>query len=259
MRGRVGLSMTAFRGESPEEFAGWVTRVEELGFDFIELVSEWPHYITPENWREWAGAIESTNLGATLHAPFIDINVASFNAVIRETSLRIIGESLDAASRLGAEVVTLHPGHFSPISRERPGEYLEIHRASLERLGSLGEEYGVKIGVENMPLFPTLDGQGCDRLEEMLEGLNVGVTFDVGHLNTTTGAFERFIARLGERTVHVHLHDNSGESDEHRALGGGTIPWERVLKALPPVTWALEVLTLEDAEKSLRFIKRFGI
>lgn len=251
----VGISMTAFGGESPREFAEWAARVEEMGFDFVELVSEWPHYITSGNWREWAEALESTKLGVTVHAPFIDLNIASFNAVIRDTALKIIGDSIEVASHIGAKVVTLHPGHCSPISRERQEEYLMRHRQSLKRIEQMGEEYGVKIGLENMPRFPILDGQECDRLREILEGLGIGVTFDVGHLNTTTAAFGRFIDLLGDRIVHVHLHDNSGKGDEHRALGDGSVPWESLLKRLPPVTWALEVLTLEDAEKSLRIIK----
>jgi sugar phosphate isomerase/epimerase len=183
------------------------------------------------------------------------LNIASFNDRIREASLGIIRETVELAAELGALVVTMHPGHCSPISVKNREKYLEIHRESLRKIARWSEEYGIKIGVENMPRFPILDAQNCDRLMEIIEGVEIGVTFDVGHLNTTTGNFDRFIELFGERIVHVHLHDNSGERDEHLPLGEGTVPWERVVPKLPDVTWTLEVSDLKSARKSLEFLR----
>ena len=57
------------------------------------------------------------------------------------------------------------------------------------------------------------------------------------------------------RIIHVHLHDNSGERDEHLPVGAGTVPWRRVLPKLPRVTRALEVSDLESARRSLEFLR----
>lgn len=87
-----------------------------------------------------------------------------------------------------------------------------------------------------MPNFPILDAQTPESLDELIEGIDFRVTFDVGHLNTTTRDFDSFIETFRERIVHIHLHDNFGKRNEHLALGEGNIPWERVLQRLSPKT-----------------------
>jgi sugar phosphate isomerase/epimerase len=251
----IGLSMTAYNGKTLDGFEDWVGSVKELGFDFVEIVGEWPHYLTRDNLPFFNEVLSSYELKATVHAPFSDLNIASFNERIRNTSLELILETIELAAELGSIVVTMHPGHCSPISVKNRKKYLEIHRESLRTIARWSEEYGIKIGVENMPRFPILDAQNCDRVRGIIEGVEVGLTFDVGHLNTTTRNFDRFIELFGDRIVHVHLHDNSGERDEHLHLGDGTVPWKLLLPKLPKVTWALEVDDIESARRSLEFLR----
>ncbi|NJE29512.1 sugar phosphate isomerase/epimerase [Thermococcus sp. 18S1] len=251
----IGLSMTAYPGRDLLEFEGWVGRAKELGFDFVEILSEWPHYLTRDSYRLFSEVLDGWGMKRTVHAPFSDVNIGSFNDRLRRTSLEIIHETIELAAELDALSVTIHPGHCSPVSVKNRRKYLEIHRESLGEIARWGEEYGVKVGVENMPRFVILDAQTCERLCEILGDVEIGVTFDVGHLNTTTGEFERFLEVLGDRIVHVHLHDNRGERDEHLALGDGTVPWARVLPRLPRVTWTLEVGDIESARRSLEFLR----
>lgn len=251
----IGLSMTAYGEKSLDGFEEWVRVAKELGFDFIEILSEWPHYLTQDNLALFRETLDSYGMKATVHAPFSDVNIASFNERIRKASLEIIRGTLELSAELDALAVTIHPGHCSPVSVKNRREYLEIHRESLRKIARWSEEYGVKVGVENMPRFPILDAQDCDRLAEIIEGVEIGVTFDVGHLNTTTRDFDRFIELFGGRIVHIHLHDNSGERDEHLPVGDGTVPWRRVLPKLPDVTRTLEVNDLESARRSLEFLR----
>ena len=251
----IGLSMTAYPERNLLGFEEWVGRAKKLGFDFVEVVSEWPHYLTGDSYRLFSEVLDGWGMKRTVHAPFSDVNIGSFNDRLRRTSLEIIHETIELAAELDALSVTIHPGHCSPVSVKNRREYLEIHRKSLRKISEWGIEYGIKIGVENMPRFPILDAQTCERLREILDDVEIGVTFDVGHLNTTTGKFERFLDLLGDRIVHVHLHDNSGDKDEHLALGDGTVPWAKVLPRLPKTTWALEVGDIESARRSLEFLK----
>ena len=251
----IGLSMTAYGEKSLNGFEEWVKTAKELGFDFIEILSEWPHYLSGDNLPFFRDVLDSYGMKATVHAPFSDVNIASFNERIRKASLEIIRGALELSAELEALAITIHPGHCSPVSVKNRREYLEIHRESLRKIARWSEEYGVKVGVENMPRFPILDAQNCDRLAEIIEDVEIGVTFDVGHLNTTTRDFDRFIELFGDRIVHVHLHDNSGERDEHLPVGDGTVPWGRVLPKLPEVTMALEVNDIESARRSLEFLR----
>ncbi|HDZ35510.1 MAG TPA: sugar phosphate isomerase/epimerase [Thermococcus sp.] len=251
----LGLSMTAFSGKGMTDFREWVGKVQNTGFDFVELVSEWPHYLTKANYRGFAEVVEGYGMKVTVHAPFSDVNIGALNEKLRRASLEILRETIEVASEMNALVVTVHPGHHSPASMKNERKYLEIQRESLKKIAAWGEEFGVKVGLENMPRFVTLDAQTCERLGELLGDVEIGVTFDVGHLNTTTGEFERFLEIFGDIIVHAHLHDNRGERDEHLALGDGTVPWGRVLPMLPRVTWALEVGDIKSARRSLEFLK----
>ncbi|NJE05450.1 sugar phosphate isomerase/epimerase [Thermococcus sp. M36] len=251
----LGLSMTAYGEGSLKGFERWVERAKRLGFDFIEVVSEWPHYLTGETVNSFREVADSYGMKITVHAPFSDINIASFNDRIRRASLEIIRETVRLAAELDAVSVTVHPGHCSPVSIRNRERYLDIHRRSLRRVAEWGVEYGVAVGVENMPRFPILDAQTAGRLLELVDGLEVGVTFDLGHLNTAGGGFDGFLRMFRDRIVHVHLHDNSGAADEHLALGEGTVPWGEVLPKLSGVAMALEVRSVESARKSLEFLK----
>ncbi|WP_297508692.1 sugar phosphate isomerase/epimerase [Thermococcus sp.] len=254
----IGLSTTAYPGRNVRAFEEWLRAVKELGFDAVELVSEWPNFLTRTNWKSYSELIESYSLAVTVHAPFSDVNIGSLNSRIREASLEVLEEALEVSSLLNALSVTVHPGHCSPASRKYRDDYNWVHRQSLSRLGELSREYGVTVGVENMPSFPILDAQTPERLAELLEGIELGVTFDLGHLNTTTRDFEGFLRIFKGRIVHIHLHDNSGKADEHLAVGDGIIPWREVLPKLPGVPRVLEVSSLEDAERSLGYLRDIG-
>ncbi len=250
----LGISTTAYKG-GRDGFQEWLEDVEALGFEFVELVSEWPNLITRDNWKRYEEILEGFNLKISVHAPFSDINIGSLNERIRRVSLELLRETMEVASLLNAFVVTVHPGHCSPISVKHRARYTEVHRSALMEIDKFSRESGVRVGVENMPSFPILDAQTPERLAELLEGTELGVTVDVGHLNTVGVSFDEFKRLLGERFVHAHLHDNSGKSDEHLALGEGSVRWPEILPGLRGIGWTLEVLDIESAVKSLEFLK----
>jgi len=232
-----------------------LTKVDGLGF--VEIVNEGYHVLDEHNYRLHLESLESYNLKSIIHAPFSDVNIASLNERIRRTSLEIIFETLKIAQNMGSLLVVLHPGHRSPLSGRFPKAYEKVHKRSLEEIDKIAQRLGVKVALENMPTFPILDGQTVERMSEFLDGTDLYVTFDVGHLNTVNGDFEGFIDALGDRIIHVHLHDNDGKSDSHLALGEGNIQWEKILKFLPKnATWGLEMKRIEDLEKSIKFLKR---
>jgi sugar phosphate isomerase/epimerase len=56
------------------------------------------------------------------------------------------------------------------------------------------------------------------------------------------------------RANHIHIHDNHGSSDEHLALGEGTINWKNVGKAVASGYSGVVVVegrSLEEAKKSM--------
>jgi len=70
------------------------------------------------------------------------------------------------------------------------------------------------------------------------EGYNVGICFDIGHGNVKSYIqydVVELIKLLGERIKVLHIHDNCGNYDAHKAPFAGNIPWERVMAALKSV------------------------
>ena len=67
-------------------------------------------------------------------------------------------------------------------------------------------------------------------MERMLDGLEMGMCFDIGHANTT-GQIGAMLA-LEARFVNMHVHDNDGTGDQHLGLGYGNIDFSvlRLLK-----------------------------
>ena len=62
-----------------------------------------------------------------------------------------------------------------------------------------------------------------------MEGLNIGMCFDIGHAHTTDQMSEMMV--LKDKFINVHVHDNLGDKDAHLPLGQGTIDFS-VLREL---------------------------
>ncbi|WP_461866503.1 sugar phosphate isomerase/epimerase family protein [Thermococcus sp.] len=231
-----------------------ISRVK--GIDFVEIVSENYHMLDRYNYHSHMETLEENGLKSVIHAPFSDINIASLNERIRRASLDILFEAFEIARLMGALLVVIHPGHLSPAGMRFPKAYEKIHRRSLKEIDRYSRKLGIRVALENMPAFPTLDGRTCERIRELIDGTELYVTFDVGHLNTVTQNFDEFIELLGDRIIHVHLHDNNGKNDSHLSLGKGNVPWNDVFKLLPrKASWSLELGSLDAVRESLRFIK----
>lgn len=79
--------------------------------------------------------------------------MTSANPGIREESRRQYRRTLEMAERLGARVVTFHPGAMSS-SRDRAESYWPPLVEFFGELGSIAQRDGITIGVENMEERP---------------------------------------------------------------------------------------------------------
>ncbi len=85
---------------------------------------------------------------------------------------------------------------------------------------------------------------------------NLGVTFDVGHANLTSGGdsglVRAFMEMVREWVVHVHVHDNMGvwtgeyDGDIHMAPGTGTVDLSVIGELGYGGIHNLEVFSIED-------------
>lgn len=227
-------------------------------FEGWEIVGEGNHSITDIR-DDLEKLSPSYDLELSLHAPFSDVNIGSFNRRIREESVRQVVEAIRIAAELGMGSVTLHPGHLSPISFSHPKKVLDMTKESLKEIDSQIRDLEIEVGVENMPDMVVTICREAEDLVYATEGTDIGICFDVGHANTT-GEIENFL-RLTDSFINVHVHDNDGRSDHHMPLGEGTIDFESVIRELSEYSgnFVLEARTMESALKGKEFLKRLRV
>ncbi|MEE9224061.1 MAG: sugar phosphate isomerase/epimerase family protein [Thermoplasmata archaeon] len=248
------ISVSSYAALSPmtlEEAFKLVSR----DFDGWEIVGEGVHTIT-DILPELERLIPSYDLQLSIHAPFSDVNIGSFNLRIREEAVRQVIEAIHIADGVGMRTATVHPGFFSPLSFSSPKKVLDITRESIRLIDSSIQGLGIRVGVENMPDMVVTTCHKVQDLLYVIEGTDIGICFDVGHANTT-GETENFL-QCSDRFVNVHLHDNDGRSDPHMPMGAGTVDYESIIGKLSDYTgtFVLESRSYHDALAGKAFLKK---
>jgi len=259
---KVGLSTASvypLRTEAAFEYAA------ELGYDGVELMV-WAEAISQDT-----GAIAKLSRRynmpvLSVHAPCLLISQRVWGA--NPTSK--LTRSVQAAERLGAQTVVVHP----PFRWQR--RYAE---GFSDQVAELETRSDVMVAVENMFPFRAdrFFGSGQPSIERMrkrggrpgvgvsafapsydpLDGNHAHYTLDLSHTATAgTDALE-MADRMGEGLVHLHLCDGSGAStDEHLVPGRGNQPTVEVCQMLAGSDFAghviLEVTTSGARTKAER-------
>jgi len=156
-------------------------------------------------------------------------------------------KSKDAAERLGAKVVVLHP----PFRWQR--EYARDFEAGL---AAMSEETDVIFTVENM--YP-LRARATEVVPYARHWDPVGqdyphVTLDLSHTAASGSDAMAMAADLGGRLAHVHLADGTGAvmpPDEHLVPGRGNQPCAALLTRLSATGYAGSVVLEVNTRRAL--------
>jgi sugar phosphate isomerase/epimerase len=235
---KVGLSTASvypLRTEAAFEYAA------ELGYDGVELMV-WAETVSQD-----IGAIAKLSRRynmpvLSVHAPCLLISQRVWGA----NPIPKLTRSVQAAERLGAQTVVVHP----PFRWQR--RYAD---GFSEQVAELESRSDVLVAVENMFPFRAdrFFGSGDPSIERMrkrggrpgvgisafapsydpLDGDHAHYTLDLSHTATAgTDALE-MAERMGSGLVHLHLCDGNGAStDEHLVPGRGTQPTVEVCQML---------------------------
>ena len=139
---------------------------------------------------------------------------------VRLAGVELVANRVEMTARLGGRVTIMHlPAE--PTDADLAEAYWDTIRRSLDALAPVCRGAGVRIAIENghMDVVSRV-------LDESDPGL-VGLCYDSGHGNAS-GVGLDYLARLQDRLVSVHLHDNDGLSDQHKPMFTGTVDWERL-------------------------------
>jgi sugar phosphate isomerase/epimerase len=167
----------------------------------------------------------------SLHGPFIDMIAASLDPEIVAITRERHNAALEAAVEIGASIYVVHT-NYNPLIRDAAyrknwtKRTVDFWLPFADKAG----KHGIVISMENL-------WEGTPDIQvELLEKANhpnLRATFDNGHaliFSELTAA--EWIKGLGTNLAHCHLHDNSGEIDEHKPVGEGIEKWPELMSAI---------------------------
>ncbi|MCD6446326.1 sugar phosphate isomerase/epimerase [Candidatus Bathyarchaeota archaeon] len=253
---KVGLSTLFCLGES---FNKMVDKIVGMNVEFIEIVDDGLHSLNKKRVNVLKELKASHGFKYSVHAPFADINIASPSKPLLRVMMKRLKKSMVYANDLDCEVWVFHSGLKTGISSFYPGKDWLQNLASIRELCKFASDYGLMIAVENTPEPYSFLLKRVEDFEKFYSEFDVGlgVALDVGHANIC-GQTEKFLTVFRDKIVHLHVHDNDGQSDLHLGVGEGTVNWERVaglVKNLPFENLIVVVESIFNVEKSLVRLK----
>ncbi len=242
------------------EDPAWVSGIPDAGFDGWEISADGNYRLdNPETFATVRKTMEENDLPVSVHAPFSDLNPASINQPIWEETINQLCVTITKAAEI-ADMVVIHPGYLSPVSRYDTALAWQNHKQACYRLGECAAAAGVSACLENMPNLDDFFCREPYELDGLVDGTGMGITFDVGHANAN-GNLNDFCKIILPNAQHLHIHDNHGVRDEHLPLGEGNIPWEKIMPKLVKEykgdIIVVEGRNPEEGKKSLEFLKRW--
>jgi sugar phosphate isomerase/epimerase len=208
-----------------------------LGFDYVELHPTHPTTCEPIIRVEQDSllrSLQNCGLQIVCHLPDFLIKADQVPPV-KEASVRQILDSMDLASSLGALKAVLHPGFITGLGTfERP-RARQLVIESLPVFVERAADLGLCLSIENM--WPRANSLvDLEDFEEVFARLpSLRLCLDTGHANIGpfgTRKTLEFIRRFPDRLKHFHASDNQGKSDDHLAIGAGSVDFQAIAKAL---------------------------
>ena len=242
-----------------EPFDKMVKRLATVKTPFVEVVDDGIHALDKRRVSILKQAAKSYGITFTVHSPFADINVASPSKYMLSSALKRLKQSVAFTNDLEARLWVLHPGSLTGISTFYPGKDWEQNCKSISELHEVTEEFGVNMALENLPgKYGFIMKSAADFSRFYREtGLNVGITFDVGHANLENQVFP-FLETHADKIVHIHASDNLGESDQHLGIGYGSIDWAGIGQFLKRIEYSQTLITesSDHVQESVQKLKR---
>ena len=196
-----------------------------------------------EKFKAWRSIAESRGLVFNqAHAP----EGSSFRDMDRTVRrFHDIRRAIRNASYLGIPTIVVHPVQHLPYCEPGvPEQLFEWNMQFYNALKPYAEEYGVKIGVENMWQQPNgiIDHSTCSRPEEFVRYIDTlnsewfVACLDIGHAPICRVDPAELIRALGkDRLKALHVHDVDGKDDLHTMPYCSKINWDSVCAALKEI------------------------
>jgi len=161
-----------------------------------------------------------------------ETDITSPNPSVRVAGVRFLKRCLDAADRMGSDVLTgVIYSALGYLPEEEPSPARWDRAASaLKQVARYAEDLGITIGLEPVNRYETFLINTCDQAMEMMQRIrmeNVAIHLDAYHMNIEENDFYNPTLKAAPYLCHYHL------SESHRGIPGtGTVDWRAIYRGL---------------------------
>lgn len=195
---------------------------KEYGFEFFYEFGKNSYWdsIIPE-------IIEKRKI-ISIHAPCVSVNLADES---NSECFAILRKTFAYALKCKASFVVVHTNEVWSGDKK---EIQDLVEERLKILVNIASDYNVQILIENVGLKTngTLLYDWNDYKKLLKKIPEAKALLDIGHANINEWDIANCIETIGDNLVALHLHDNNGKEDSHKAIGKGSIKWNRIFKSI---------------------------
>jgi sugar phosphate isomerase/epimerase len=237
-----------------------IERVASLGFTDLEVMTTSPH-VAPQHF----GAYDRQRLRrklvdadlrlVALNPTFLDLNLASMNADVRELSVLEVRANIRLAHDLGAEIVVVAPGRRHPLIPAPFDDVWDVALTSMSQCLKTAEECGVLVGIEPIPSLFVQRASDAVRMLRELDSSYGALVYDVANAQMVESPVEGLVDSL-PYLRHLHFSDTERNHWGHLPIGDGDINFKEIIAELGKHPYAgttiLEVIDQRDPDGALR-------
>ncbi|REK21119.1 MAG: deoxyribonuclease IV [Actinobacteria bacterium] len=193
----------------------------------------------PQSWKKPSPRPDATELRESelpiyVHSPYL-INVCADNNRVRIPSRKILQDTCDAASEIGAEAVVVHGGHVTGEGPQEEG--IDRWRKALD-----ATDTEMRILIENTAGGDKAVARRVEwigKLWEEIGGYDVGFVLDTCHSWAGGEPFDELVERILVHTGKIdllHVNDSKdpfdSRRDRHENIGKGQIPTDLLARTI---------------------------
>lgn len=246
--------------------------VEGYGLSAVELTLDlaaiFPQVFDAGFYTAVADLQQELGFACTAHLPFLWVDLASLNELVRQASLDCLVQTIEGARAVEVQSYVLHLwGLASTLIASQlrhPAQREAILGALMGQASRSLAELGKAVAPGNL-CVENLEDPLFDLALPLVEEMGASICLDVGHLAGQGGGELAFLERHQQRIREVHLHDarhtpgGARQVRDHLALGQGEINVPALLARLEEIGFdgvvILEVHSQQDLAASLERLR----
>jgi sugar phosphate isomerase/epimerase len=194
----------------------------------------------------------------SMHGPFFDMAPGSLDKRINELVSNRYCQAIDIGEELGAQIIVFHANFIASMLNDDYRYGWQKRNATFwVEIAEYARAHNITVAVENMWEF---DPDIIVDVLKMVNHPNLRACLDIGHAHLFSKVpFDVWLATVEPWLVHVHINNNDGKLDIHRALPDGVLNYAQILeeiRSLPnPPSMTLEMDKVEDMVASLPYFE----